>query len=113
MCRYVDSPLLFRGKKFHFRCYTVMMADGTAMVYRKAFILSAGLDFDYNDDDVRKHVTNLSVNKKFAGHPGQVPCNLLEEYPQVCCDEVPNTEHSSSVLYAISGTSPIQWNLFN
>lgn len=60
-----------------------MMADGTAMVFQKAFILSAGLDFDYKDDDVRKHVTNLSVNKRFEGHPGQVPCDLQEKYPQV------------------------------
>lgn len=81
--RYVNNPMLFRGKKFHFRCYSVMTAEGAALVYRKAFILSAGLDFDYADDDVRKHVTNLSVNKRFAGHPGQVPCNLENEYPEV------------------------------
>ena len=81
--RYVNNPLLFRGKKFHFRCYSVMTAGGAALVYRNAFILSAGLDFDYKDDDMRKHVTNLSVNKRFAGHPGQVPCNLQNEYPEV------------------------------
>ena len=75
--------MLFRGKKFHFRCYSTISATGMAMVYQKAFILSASLDFDYNDDDVRKHVTNLSVNKRFVGHPGQVPCHLPEEYPEV------------------------------
>lgn len=82
--RYVNNPLLFRGKKFHFRCYSVMTATGAALVYGNAFILSAGLDFDYKDDDMRKHVTNLSVNKRFVGHPGQVPCNLHAEYPAVC-----------------------------
>lgn len=81
--RYVNNPMLFRGKKFHFRCYSIMTASGAALVYRNSFILSAGLDFDYNDDDVRKHVTNLSINKRFAGHPGQVPCNLQLEYPEV------------------------------
>lgn len=81
--RYVNNPMLFRGKKFHFRCYSVMTADGAALVYQNSFILSAGLDFDYADDDMRKHVTNLSVNKRFAGHPGQVPCNLKVEYPEV------------------------------
>lgn len=60
-----------------------MTANGTAHVYQKAFILSAGLDFDYADADVRKHVTNLSVNKRFVGHPGQVPCLLPQEYPEV------------------------------
>ena len=60
-----------------------MTATGAAHVYQKAFILSAGLDFAYEDDDVRRHVTNLSVNKRFEGHPGQVPCLLPEQYPQV------------------------------
>jgi hypothetical protein len=60
-----------------------MMANSSAMVYRKAFILSAGLCFDYSDDDVRKHVTNLSVNKRFEGHPGQVPTDLHLDYPTV------------------------------
>eukprot|EP00600_Ochromonadales_sp_CCMP1393_P010390 CAMPEP_0174954940 /NCGR_PEP_ID=MMETSP0004_2-20121128/709_1 /TAXON_ID=420556 /ORGANISM="Ochromonas sp., Strain CCMP1393" /LENGTH=347 /DNA_ID=CAMNT_0016202821 /DNA_START=412 /DNA_END=1455 /DNA_ORIENTATION=+ len=81
--RYVNNPLLYHGKKFHFRCYTAMMGDGTAMIYEMAFILCAGLAFDYSDDDARKHITNLSVNKRFSGHPGQVPCHLPTEYPQV------------------------------
>ena len=59
------------------------MADGTAMVYRKAYILSAGFTFDYEDVDVRKHVTNLSINKRIQGHPGQVPCDLPTQYPKV------------------------------
>jgi hypothetical protein len=82
-CRYANHPLLFHGKKFHFRCYTTMTATGAAHLYQMAFILSAGLPFDYQDADVRKHVTNLSVNKRFAGHPGQVPCHLPVEYPEV------------------------------
>jgi hypothetical protein len=76
--------MLFRNKKFHFRCYSTMTATGAAHVYQNAFILSAGLDFAYADDDARRHVTNLSVNKRFAGHPGQVPCHLPVEYPEVC-----------------------------
>jgi hypothetical protein len=60
------------------------MGDMSALVYQKAFVLTAGLDFDYADEDQRKHVTNLSVNKRFANHPGQIPVDLLETYPEVC-----------------------------
>ncbi len=81
--RYVHRPLLYKSKKFHFRCYSVLRADMSALLYRKAFILAAGLPFDYADDDQRKHVTNLSVNKHFEGHEGQIPCDLLEEFPEV------------------------------
>lgn len=55
----------------------------SALVYQKAFILTAGMDFNYSDQDPRRHVTNLSVNKRFANHPGQIPCDLIQEYPQV------------------------------
>ena len=41
--RYVKSPLLYNGKKFHFRCYTTMLANGSAFVYENGFILTAGL----------------------------------------------------------------------
>ncbi|KAJ1427693.1 tubulin-tyrosine ligase family-domain-containing protein, partial [Ochromonadaceae sp. CCMP2298] len=81
--KYVNHPILFKGKKFHFRCYSAMMGDGSALVYQKSFILSAGMDFDYKDDDMRKHVTNLSVNKRFKGHPGQVTCNMPIEFPEI------------------------------
>lgn len=60
-----------------------MKDDFSAYVYSKAFILTAGLDFDHADTDMRKHVTNLSVNKKFVNHPGQIPCALDKEYPHV------------------------------
>ena len=91
------SPLLRNGKKFHFRCYSLLMGDLTALVYQRAFILTAGFDFDLFDADVTKHITNLSVNKKFENHPGQIPCDLAVEYPWVrrtiallSCDDVIN-----------------------
>ena len=60
-----------------------MRADFTSFVYRKAFILSAGLDFSFDTADLKSHVTNLSVNKHFPNHPGQVPCELDKEFPHV------------------------------
>eukprot|EP01034_Spumella_vulgaris_P021945 gene21945-28025_t len=59
------------------------MGDMSALVYQKAFVLTAGLDFDYADEDQRKHVTNLSVNKRFANHPGQIPVDLVQTYPEI------------------------------
>lgn len=83
--KYVQKPLLFRGtKKFHFRCYSVLFATlRDSLLYQNCFILTAGLDFDTQTTDLRKHVTNLSINKRFPNHPGQVPCHLPSEYPSV------------------------------
>jgi len=81
--KYVMSPLLREGKKFHFRCYSLLLGDMTAWVYPQAFILTAGSDFDMTNADSTKHITNLSVNKQFKNHPGQIPCHLPAEYPAV------------------------------
>ena len=40
--KYVSQPLLYQGKKFHFRCYSLLHADMSAMVYQMAYILTAG-----------------------------------------------------------------------
>ena len=83
--KYVQKPLLWRAaKKFHFRCYSVLFAAlRDSLVYQNCFLLTAGLDFDIQSTDIRKHVTNLSINKRFPNHPGQITCHLPSEYPSV------------------------------
>jgi hypothetical protein len=83
VARYVDNPSLFNGKKFHYRCYSMMKADMSSYVYHKAYILTAGEKFDQDAQSLNVHITNLSINKHFVGHPGQVPCDLSIERPQV------------------------------
>ena len=68
--QYAPDPLLWHRKKFHFRVYAGMQADMTAYVYQMAFILSAGLDHHDEDsfqEDLSKHISNLSVNKHIQG----------------------------------------------
>jgi len=86
--KYVSPPLLWQGKKFHFRCYSLLWADMSAYVYEKSFILTAGSNFDTDPSAATtKHITNLSVNKRFPGHPGQVVCHIPSSYPN-CFNQV-------------------------
>lgn len=81
--RYVARPLLWRGRKFHFRCYATLSADLSSWLYRRAYILCASRPYTLGrgakaetglaDDLV--HISNLAVNKHTKGHPGQV-CGL-------------------------------------
>jgi Tubulin-tyrosine ligase family len=75
--------MLWKGHKFHFRMYAMLQGNMRSFLYEKAFLLTAGLKYDCNSDDVNKHITNLSVNKKLPGHPGQIPVNVKEMYPTV------------------------------
>lgn len=61
----------------------MMKADMSSYVYHKSYILTAGEHYDPNAQSLNVHITNLSINKHYAGHPGQVPCNLAVERPQV------------------------------
>lgn len=63
--------------------YALLTGCMSTFIYVKAFILTAGVKYDCDDDDVHKHITNLSVNKKLHGHPGQIPVNMKEAYPEV------------------------------
>jgi hypothetical protein len=92
--KYVPRPLLYKGKKFHFRCYTMLRADMSSLLYHMAYILTAGYNYNNkkggvgaDDNDVSMDVctliSNMSVNKHIEGYPGQIPCNLTKEYPKI------------------------------
>ena len=61
----------------------MILADLTALVYEKCYILTAGMDYQTDTADITSHITNLSVNKHMPGYPGQVPCDLPTEFPEV------------------------------
>ena len=85
--KYVMSPLLYQKKKFHFRCYSTMHADGMAMVYDMGFVLCCGVPYDANSNEPMSHITNLSANKRMADHPGQIPSFLPANpnvFEQIC-----------------------------
>jgi hypothetical protein len=81
--KYVNRPQLWRGKKFHLRCYAMILADLSALFYDKCYILAAGLPYQTDTADMHCHITNLSVNKHLPGYPGQVPCHLPSQFPKV------------------------------
>ena len=79
--RYAPDPMLWQGKKFHFRVYAAMRADASAWVYQRAFVLTAGVAYDGEaPGDVNKHISNLSINKHLHGHPGQIPVHLGRDF---------------------------------
>lgn len=45
VCRYIDNPLLFQGKKFHLRCYLFVATAGVWSLYPDAKILTAGAPY--------------------------------------------------------------------
>lgn len=75
--KYVENPLLYCGKKFHYRCYACIFGDMSSYIYSHAFILTASNEYNKNNaNEILTHITNLAVNKKSKSHPGQIPVDL-------------------------------------
>ena len=62
---YVSAPLLWNGRKMHFRCYAVVRGDMQCYMHRKAFLHAANKQFDSQVDlaDREIHITNCCANK--------------------------------------------------
>lgn len=90
--------MLWKGRKFHFRCYAALSADMSAWLYRTAFVLCASRPYSLeNDDQIAVegghagladelvHISNLAVNKHTEGYPGQVsfkaPLEVVTYWP--------------------------------
>jgi len=82
--RYICSPLLFKGRKFHFRCYAILTGNLQPYLYEMAYILAASQQYSLKDpDDELIHISNMAVNKHTKDYPGQIPCCLPKEYPDI------------------------------
>ncbi len=45
-CRYISSPLLIDGRKFHIRAYVLCVGSLSVYVYSEALALFAGKEYD-------------------------------------------------------------------
>jgi hypothetical protein len=78
---FLRDPALFEGRKFHLRCYAVLMGDFRAFLYSNAFVLCASQPYNPDSDETFTQLTNLSLNKQWAHHPGQLPVHLPSHFP--------------------------------
>ena len=107
---YITRPSLYKGRKFHLRCFGLIKADMFALVYKDAFLLAAnepftldlpGRSLDDDDDDevgvgggwgsqrwCETHLSNLCMNMHSSKCEGQVrvslPTAYQEAWPKIC-----------------------------
>ena len=86
--RYVERPLLWRGRKFHLRVYALADADLRVRVFREALCLCAALPYpgggrggDDDDGDLRAHITNTCVAADAPGFVEADAVHRLAELP--------------------------------
>ena len=75
--QYVARPMLWRGRKVHIRCYSLLFGDGRAYLYRRAFLHAANLPFAAPSAaesafEPQVHITNCCMNKGHAGFAGEI-----------------------------------------
>ena len=95
-CRYIDRPLLVRGRKFHLRTYVLCVGSLTAYVFDEILVLCAPDKYDAALSQLsnhRSHLTNTCLqatvgdvngaDSNSAGPEALGLINLLSELPQV------------------------------
>lgn len=61
--KYVEDPLLFRGRKFDIRCFALVTARGECFVYDRGYLRTASARFDPKSEDMGAHLCNNAVQK--------------------------------------------------
>lgn len=65
---YITNPLLFKGRKFHFRCYILITSWGKYIPYRRADILTASEPYkaaDYDNEAIHDSHGKSTLEDRF------------------------------------------------
>jgi hypothetical protein len=81
---YIQRPLLWNDRKFHFRCYAVLTGDLRLHVYKHAFLHAANKPYTCAEDGSlpdEVHITNCCANKEGDEFAGEIVVDLSIDYP--------------------------------
>ena len=62
--KYLDSPLLYYGRKFDIRCYVLVDFCFNVFICREGHLKACSQKYDLNDLDIFTHITNYSLQKR-------------------------------------------------
>ena len=62
--KYLDSPLLYYGRKFDIRCYVLVDFCFNVYMCREGHLKACSQKYDLNDLDIFTHITNYSLQKR-------------------------------------------------
>lgn len=79
--KYVPSPLLLDGRKFHLRVYTLCVGSLQVHVFDRILILLAARSYSDSDLDLFRHLTNTAVAAEMDDFDEEQAVKLLEDLP--------------------------------
>ena len=62
--KYLDSPLLYYGRKFDIRCYVLVDFCFNVYMCREGHLKACSQQYDLNNLDIFTHITNYSLQKR-------------------------------------------------
>jgi hypothetical protein len=62
--KYLDSPLLYYGRKFDIRCYVLVDYCFNVYMCREGHLKACSQKYDLNDLNIFTHITNYSLQKR-------------------------------------------------
>ncbi|KAM3141592.1 hypothetical protein pb186bvf_006197 [Paramecium bursaria] len=85
--RYIESPLLFKGRKFDVRCF--VLASQENYIYQKGYARISSVNFDLKSDDQFVHLTNTAIQSQHQSFSKE------ENKNQINFDDLANFINSS------------------
>jgi len=69
--KYIEKPLLYRGRKFDIRIWVLMTHKFKVYIFREGHLKTSSVNYDINVRDSYVHITNYSIqkyNEEFSKH---------------------------------------------
>jgi len=62
--KYIERPLLFRGRKFDIRIWVLVTHPNEVYIYRDGYLRTSSTQFDLKDGNLYVHLTNNCLQQK-------------------------------------------------
>ena len=79
--RYVATPALYHGRKYHLRSFAVITADLQCFLHDTMFLIPAAQQYTLDPSSLANthvHLTNAAINKGDPEFPGLIPLRLMD-----------------------------------
>jgi len=95
--KYINKPLLYHNKKFHFRVYAFILRYGKkfdAYVYPSGYMYVANKEYIPDKFDIHTHITTSCNNKTFPDDynsyfgSGEYDKKILPQIKKICYDSI-------------------------
>ena len=75
--KYIERPLLFKGRKFDIRIYAICTTKNEVYFYKEGYLRMSSNQYDVKSSDLQTHLTNTGIQKHNPNYGKYEQGNIL------------------------------------